>query len=418
MKRLVVFLAIWLGMSGIAAHAQDLIVLRDGNMIEAKVTEISASEIRYKRANHLDGPTIVVSATLVLSIRYSNGKVDIISALPPAPAPAAARPAAPPPAAPAPAAARQPAPSGGTGANTVNAGSLPGTAGAVGAVAMDVAAAAGVSILSLQDALNRLPAIPIAGKTLKFVFAGETWRAQVSGKDTLSGTLTFQGSEGGGIIILKPTHAYVMGRQVPTPAPEILLEYTPPMSLRAMSKSEAAAAGVTSGSGSGSGSASGFGSAIVLSHENGWWPNLGPNSTGQVDVNRETIAGQQVDVLAVEVNVKKMEWAGATTENEAIAEQLRGAAGIRFKALGDGKPWQLIINMPETSTDGGSYRIEIKTKKGKVVEIDVPFSKLKQPPWGKRAPFNKDSIEGMAIERGSHQGLGASSIKVFDIEVY
>jgi len=63
-------------------NAQDIIVLKDGNMIEAKVVEIAPSEIKYKRFDHLDGPTIVVPANDVLSIRYENGRVEIINAAP------------------------------------------------------------------------------------------------------------------------------------------------------------------------------------------------------------------------------------------------------------------------------------------------------------------------------------------------
>ena len=62
-----------------AMFALDLIVLKTGNIIEAKVMEISPAEIRYKRFDHLDGPTIVVPAADVLTIRYENGMVDIIS---------------------------------------------------------------------------------------------------------------------------------------------------------------------------------------------------------------------------------------------------------------------------------------------------------------------------------------------------
>jgi len=219
--------------------------------------------------------------------------------------------------------------------------------------------------------------------------------------------LNFQAVEGGGVIVLKPTHTYLRGRQIPTPAPEIFLEYKagPPMSLRTMSKADVAASGVTSGS------------AIVLANGE-WQTGQGPGCTVRARVNQETIDGQEVDVLAMEANVKQGGWAVVANSNAVIVEQLRNATGVRLKALGDGKPWQLVINMPETSSDGGSYRAEIRTRKGRVVEIDIPFSKLKQPQWGKRVKFNKDSINGMAIERGSHQGVGATSIKVFDIEVY
>ena len=62
-----------------STNAQDLIILKDGNVIETKVLEISPTEIRYKRFDHLDGPTIVIMAVDVLSIRYENGRTEIIN---------------------------------------------------------------------------------------------------------------------------------------------------------------------------------------------------------------------------------------------------------------------------------------------------------------------------------------------------
>ncbi|MDR0473778.1 MAG: hypothetical protein LBH43_08950, partial [Treponema sp.] len=83
------FFAVFLLAGGIFyVNAQDLIILKDGNVIEAKVIEISHSEIRYKRFDHLEGPTIVVLKADVLSIRYENGTSEIISAAGPESAPA------------------------------------------------------------------------------------------------------------------------------------------------------------------------------------------------------------------------------------------------------------------------------------------------------------------------------------------
>lgn len=55
--------------------AQDIIVTTDAKKIEAKISEVSKSEIRYKEADNLDGPTFVIETTEISSIIYSNGKV-------------------------------------------------------------------------------------------------------------------------------------------------------------------------------------------------------------------------------------------------------------------------------------------------------------------------------------------------------
>jgi len=82
MRQLCLFTLVFLVVGLWSVNAQDLIILRDGNVIEAKVTEISPIEIRYKRFDQLDGPTIVIPASNVLSIRYENGKVESITASP------------------------------------------------------------------------------------------------------------------------------------------------------------------------------------------------------------------------------------------------------------------------------------------------------------------------------------------------
>ena len=78
MKPFYIFVVIFLvGISSVCA--QDLIILRDGNVIEAKVMEISPSEIRYKRFDNQDGPIIILPIINVLSIRYENGVLDIFN---------------------------------------------------------------------------------------------------------------------------------------------------------------------------------------------------------------------------------------------------------------------------------------------------------------------------------------------------
>ena len=68
-------------LTGISLYAQDVITLRNGDEIKAKVTEISSSEIKYKRFDNLDGPTIVVSKSEVFAINYENGTRDVINSM-------------------------------------------------------------------------------------------------------------------------------------------------------------------------------------------------------------------------------------------------------------------------------------------------------------------------------------------------
>lgn len=73
----------------LSAYAQDIIVTTDAKKIDAKITEVSKSEIRYKEKDYLDGPTFVISTDEISSIIYANGKVVLYSQ-PSAPAPKSA----------------------------------------------------------------------------------------------------------------------------------------------------------------------------------------------------------------------------------------------------------------------------------------------------------------------------------------
>ena len=79
MNRVTLFILILL-LSGISSvYAQDVITLRNGDEIKARVTEITPSEIKYKRFENLDGPTVTVSKSDVFAINYENGTREVIN---------------------------------------------------------------------------------------------------------------------------------------------------------------------------------------------------------------------------------------------------------------------------------------------------------------------------------------------------
>lgn len=57
--------------------AQDIIVTMDAQKIEAKILEVSKTEIKYKEKDNLNGPTFILDTKEISSIIYSNGKVVV-----------------------------------------------------------------------------------------------------------------------------------------------------------------------------------------------------------------------------------------------------------------------------------------------------------------------------------------------------
>ncbi len=63
-------------MGFISLRAQDTIYKRSGEIIPAKITEISTSEVKYKRFTMPDGPVFIIGRNEVQKIRFSNGVID------------------------------------------------------------------------------------------------------------------------------------------------------------------------------------------------------------------------------------------------------------------------------------------------------------------------------------------------------
>lgn len=62
--------------------AQDIIVKKDGSVIQAKVSEIGTSEIKYKKWSNQDGPTYAITKGEILAITYQNGEKEMFNNTP------------------------------------------------------------------------------------------------------------------------------------------------------------------------------------------------------------------------------------------------------------------------------------------------------------------------------------------------
>ena len=63
----------------ISIYAQDVITQKDGTDIQAKVLEITTTDVKYTRFDNQTGPTYTLPKTEVLMIRYQNGTKDIFN---------------------------------------------------------------------------------------------------------------------------------------------------------------------------------------------------------------------------------------------------------------------------------------------------------------------------------------------------
>lgn len=79
MKQILAFLLL---LCTLTTSAQDIIVKKDGTAIQAIVTEILSSDVKYKKFSNPDGPTYTVAIADLLSITYKNGEVDRFNSTP------------------------------------------------------------------------------------------------------------------------------------------------------------------------------------------------------------------------------------------------------------------------------------------------------------------------------------------------
>ena len=82
--RKVVAIAICLAGS-ITINAQDIIILRDGDDIQAVVQEVGVDDVTFKRFDNQNGPNYRLNKADIFMIRYENGSKDVFEVAAPNP---------------------------------------------------------------------------------------------------------------------------------------------------------------------------------------------------------------------------------------------------------------------------------------------------------------------------------------------
>ncbi len=76
MNKLLTLLLLFVFISA-ASFAQDIIVTKDKERIQAKILEVSKDEIKYKKFTYQDGPIFAIDIDEVVTVAYENGEVEI-----------------------------------------------------------------------------------------------------------------------------------------------------------------------------------------------------------------------------------------------------------------------------------------------------------------------------------------------------
>lgn len=77
MKKL--FLTAAAALLSLFCYSQDLIIKRNADEIQAKVLEVTSTEIKYKKSSNPNGPTYSIPRNEVFLIKYANGDKDVIT---------------------------------------------------------------------------------------------------------------------------------------------------------------------------------------------------------------------------------------------------------------------------------------------------------------------------------------------------
>jgi len=149
-------------------------------------------------------------------------------------------------------------------------------------------------------------------------------------------------------------------------------------------------------------------------------------STSKIFVIRKKIDGVNVDVLNLKTHLIKtkhdIHTIYADMHTTMLNQRLRKANGIRFKARGDGKPWQ--VEFHTTESHAGeiffSYIYIFSTIRNQVINVDIPYSSIYLPDYWEeyKFDFDKEKIVTLSIGANYLQGYGKSLLQIFDFEIF
>ena len=85
-------------------------------------------------------------------------------------------------------------------------------------------------------------------------------------------------------------------------------------------------------------------------------------------------------------------WINQSNPEQAI-EYIKSGSKIKFKVQGDGNTYNLVFTTP----DGGYFYYRFKTKKDKLITVEIPYKKFKKFNFSSQKKLDVDNLKMFCI---------------------
>ena len=155
------------------------------------------------------------------------------------------------------------------------------------------------------------------------------------------------------------------------------------------------------------------------------WEFQSDRTSGYINAEMESISfeGEEFDAIAFYGNTGSggPEYSYQEIRNffdESVNSFIRKGDVISFNVLGDGKKYNIRLRMSMRDGEYTDYSYKFSTKKNKVVEVKIPYTKFRHVPYTDYKKFDKAYVIEILLSVEDSEKNKDFSFKIFDAKVY
>ena len=140
----------------------------------------------------------------------------------------------------------------------------------------------------------------------------------------------------------------------------------------------------------------------------------------KASVGKTSYEGETFDVLSLSGKTGY----GGTYEEMAnfndfeVNEFIKKGKNLKFNVKGDGNTYKIRLRMKASANKYTDYGYTFKTKKGEVVEVKIPFTKLQHESWSAHQDFDNKKVIAIIVDIVTPSAKKDYFIQIFDAKVF